>query len=101
MWRSDIVSADVSPNGVRAVFEAHGEILTVPAKHGSTGNLTHSPGAMDREPTWSPDGQSIAYFSDAAGEYDLYIRHQDGTGSGAPHPARAGRRLLLRPAMVA
>jgi tricorn protease len=77
----DIQSADVSPNGLRAVFEAHGDILTVPAKHGSTGNLTHSPGAMDREPTWSPDGQSIAYFSDAAGEYDLYIRHQDGTGS--------------------
>ncbi|MGH8181261.1 MAG: S41 family peptidase, partial [Steroidobacteraceae bacterium] len=77
----DILSADVSPNGVRAVFEAHGDILTVPAKHGSTENLTHSPGAMDREPTWSPDGQAIAYFSDAAGEYDLYIRHQDGTGA--------------------
>lgn len=76
----DILSADVSPNGVRAVFEAHGDILTVPVKHGSTENLTHSPGAMDREPTWSPDGQSIAYFSDGAGEYDLYIQHQDGTG---------------------
>jgi len=35
---------------------------------------------MDRDPAWSPDGQSIAYFSDREGEYDLYIRHQDGTG---------------------
>jgi tricorn protease len=70
----------ISPNGVRAVFEAHGDILTVPAKHGSVENLTHSPGAMDRDPAWSPDGQSIAYFSDGAGEYDLYIRRQDGTG---------------------
>jgi len=76
----DIQGADISPNGVRAVFEAHGDILTVPAKHGSIENLTHSPGAMDRDPAWSPDGQSIAYFSDRAGEYDLYIRHQDGTG---------------------
>jgi tricorn protease len=76
----DIMSASLSPNGVRAAFEAHGDILTVPAKHGSIDNLTHSPGAMDREPAWSPDGQSIAYFSDGAGEYDLYIRHQDGTG---------------------
>ncbi|HEY2036656.1 MAG TPA: PDZ domain-containing protein, partial [Steroidobacteraceae bacterium] len=77
---NDIMQSDISPNGVRAVFEAHGDILTVPAKHGSTENLTHSPGAMDRDPAWSPDGQSIAYFSDAAGEYDLYIRRQDGTG---------------------
>ena len=73
--------AGISPTGVRAVFEAHGDILTVPAKHGSVENLTHSPGVMDREPAWSPDGQSIAYFSDRAGEYDLYIRRQDGTGA--------------------
>ena len=29
---------------------------------------------------WSPDGQSIAYFSDESGEYALHIRNQDGTG---------------------
>ena len=72
--------AGISPNGLRAVFQAHGDILTAPAKHGSIENLTHSPGVMDRDPAWSPDGQSIAYFSDRAGEYDLYIRHQDGSG---------------------
>jgi tricorn protease len=77
----DVAQPGISPNGVRAVFEAHGEILTVPAKHGSIENLTHSPDVMDRDPAWSPDGQSIAYFSDRAGEYDLYIRTQDGTGS--------------------
>jgi tricorn protease len=52
----------------------------VPAKHGSIQNLTHSPDVMDRDPAWSPDGQSIAFFSDRAGEYDLYIGRQDGTG---------------------
>ncbi|MHB8816347.1 MAG: S41 family peptidase, partial [Steroidobacteraceae bacterium] len=77
----DIGGIGISPTGVRAVFEAHGDILTVPTKHGSVENLTHSPGVMDREPAWSPDGQSIAYFSDGAGEYDLYIRRQDGTGT--------------------
>jgi tricorn protease len=77
----DIGGFGISPNGVRAVFEAHGDILTVPTKHGSVENLTHSPGVMDRDPAWSPDGQSIAYFSDGAGEYDLYIRRQDGTGT--------------------
>lgn len=77
---NDIVNATLSPNGVRAAFEAHGDILTVPAKHGSIANLTHSPGAMDRTPAWSWDGKSIAYFSDRAGEYDLEIRAQDGAG---------------------
>ncbi|MGH8318717.1 MAG: S41 family peptidase [Steroidobacteraceae bacterium] len=76
----DIVNAAISPTGVRAAFEAHGDILTVPAKHGSIENLTHSPGVMDRVPAWSSDGKAIAYFSDRAGEYDLYIRAQDGTG---------------------
>ena len=76
-----IVNYDISPNGVRAVFEAHGDILTVPTKDGSIENLTHSPGVMDRDPAWSPDGKSIAYFADRDGEYDLYIRNQDGTGS--------------------
>jgi tricorn protease len=75
-----IFTSGISPSGVRVVFAAHGDILTVPVKHGSIENLTHSPGVMDREPAWSPDGKSIAYFSDRAGEYDLAIRGQDGTG---------------------
>jgi len=75
-----IVGLDISPNGVRAVFEAHGDIFTVPTKDGSIVNLTHSSGVMDRSPTWSPDGKSIAYFSDRDGEYDLYLSPQDGVG---------------------
>ncbi len=75
-----IVTYDISPSGVRAVFEAHGDILTVPTKDGSVVNITHSPGVMDREPAWSPDGKSIAYFSDRDGEYDLYVSPQDGIG---------------------
>ncbi len=71
----------ISPRGVRAVFQAHGDILTVPVEHGSIVNLTHSPGVMDRGPAWSPNGRWIAYFSDRAGEYDLYVRRQDGTGT--------------------
>jgi len=75
---NQILDGDISPTGVRAVFEAHGEILTVPAKKGDIRNLTKSPGACDRYPAWSPDGQSIAYFSDADGEYALYIVDQKG-----------------------
>ncbi len=76
----NIENADISPNGTRAVFEAHGEILTVPAEKGDIRNLTQTPGAAERDPAWSPDGQSIAYFSDADGEYALHIRSQNPDG---------------------
>ncbi len=75
-----IAGSGISPSGVRAVFAAHGDIFTVPTKHGSIVNITHSPGAMDRDPAWSPDAKNIAYFSDRDGEYDLYIRPQNGVG---------------------
>jgi tricorn protease len=74
----EIRDARISPTGKRAVFEAHGEILTAPAEKGDVRNLTNSPGVMDRAPAWSPDGQSIAYFSDESGEYALHIKAQDG-----------------------
>jgi tricorn protease len=74
----EIQNADISPSGLRAVFEAHGEILTVPAEKGDIRNLTNSPGTAERSPAWSPDGRSIAYFSDASGEYRLYICDQQG-----------------------
>src|SRR6266404_4028987 len=71
---------DVSPSGKRAVFEARGEIFTVPAEHGVVRNLTRSSGIAERYPAWSPDGKSIAYFSDRSGEYELTIRPADGSG---------------------
>ncbi len=75
-----IVSFGVSPSGTRAVFEVRGEIFTVPTDKGDIRNLTRSPGAAERSPAWSPDGKSVAYFSDASGEYGLYIHDQNGLG---------------------
>jgi tricorn protease len=74
----EIVNADISPTGVRALFEAHGDIFTVPVKKGDVRNITNSPAVEDRDPAWSPDGKWIAYFSDRSGEYDLRIRNQTG-----------------------
>jgi tricorn protease len=76
-----IENARISPTGARAVFEAHGEILTVPAEKGDIRNLSQTPGIQERDPAWSPDGASIAYFSDESGEYALHIRGQNGMGS--------------------
>jgi len=75
---SRIVHADISPTGLRAVFEARGEILTVPAEKGDIRNLTNTPGADERYPSWSPDGTRIAYFSDQSGQVALYIKNQNG-----------------------
>lgn len=73
-----IRSYDISPKGVRALFEARGDIFTVPAKKGDARNLTDSTGIHDRLPAWSPDGRMIAWFSDEGGEYHIQIGEQTG-----------------------
>lgn len=75
-----INNANISPTGARAVFEARGEILTVPAEKGDIRNLTRTPGIAERDPAWSPDGKWIAYFSDESGEYALHLEDQSGLG---------------------
>jgi tricorn protease len=74
-------SYEISPDGSRALFGAHGEIFTVPVKYGNTRNLTDTSGVHERAPKWSPDGKWIAYISDASGEDEIYIIPQDGSGS--------------------
>jgi tricorn protease len=74
----ELENAGISPTGLRAVAEAHGDIFTVAVKHGPTRDITNTPGVMEREPAWSPDGQSIAYFSDESGLYALHVAPQTG-----------------------
>ena len=73
-----LANASLSPSGQRALFEARGEIITVPLKKGDARNITNSPSARDHDPIWSPDGKNIAWFSDQSGEYSLMIATQDG-----------------------
>ncbi|MGH2396103.1 MAG: hypothetical protein ACRDFW_03765, partial [bacterium] len=75
-----ISTSELSPTGARALFQARGEIFTVPAEKGDVRNLTNTTGIAERDPSWSPDGKRIAYFSDESGEYSLHLRPQDGLG---------------------
>ena len=71
---------DISPSGARAVFAVRGEIVTVPAEKGDPRNLTNTTDVNERSPIWSPDGKTVAYFSDESGEYMLHLRQQNGLG---------------------
>ena len=70
----------LAPGGQRAVLTARGDVFTVPAENGNTRNLTRTSGARERNAVWSPDGKSIAYWSDASGEEELFVAPQDGKG---------------------
>ncbi|MGD8786740.1 MAG: hypothetical protein PVJ60_04885, partial [Phycisphaerales bacterium] len=70
----------VSPKAKRVLVESRGDIWSLPAKHGTPRNLTRTSGIAEREPSWSPDGKWITYFSDESDENELVIRSADGKG---------------------
>ena len=71
--KDNIESASISPSGKRALFDARGDIFSVPAENGFTVNLTKTQGIREMSPNWSPDGKYISYLSDATGEYEIYL----------------------------
>jgi tricorn protease len=93
---SQIESVGLSPKGERALFSARGDIFTAPIEKGPTRNLTHSSGAHDKWPAWSPDGSRIAFISDASGEEELYTVAQDGLKP-AEQITRNGRAMRYQP----
>ncbi|MCE2616145.1 S41 family peptidase [Phocaeicola oris] len=69
---------DLAPDGNRLVVTARGEVFDVPVKEGVTKNITCTPGANDRDGSWSPDGKYIAYISDQTGETEVWMQPVNG-----------------------
>lgn len=73
--------ATIGRDGNRALFEARGDIFSLPAENGFVKNLTQSSGSAERYPAWSPDGKTIAYWSDQSGEYELWTMDVENNSS--------------------
>jgi tricorn protease len=71
--RDFVQSFEVSPTAKRALISARGDIFSIPAENGPTYNLTNTQGVREIYPRWSPDGKYISYYSDASGEYEIYL----------------------------
>ncbi len=76
-----IQSAGISHDGNRVLFEARGDVFSLPAKEGVARNLTNTSGIAERTPVYSPNGKYIAYWSDVTGEYELYLMNTDNTAT--------------------
>ena len=76
------MSVDVSPDGKTLVFDLLGDLYTLPISGGEARPLTHSI-AWDQQARWSPDGQQIAWLSDAGGGDNVWVMNADGSGARA------------------
>ncbi len=80
---ADLISnVSLAPDGKRALFTARGDVFSVPAQNGPVIDITRTPASAERYAAWSPDGKTVAYWSDASGEYELTLL--DASGSAAP-----------------
>jgi Tol biopolymer transport system component/imidazolonepropionase-like amidohydrolase len=67
-----IVAPVISPDGSQVAFCALGDLWVMPI--GGTARRLTSDRFVEMDPTWSPDGRSIAYSSDRDGTMDLWVR---------------------------
>lgn len=77
IWLRDV---KISPDGSRIAFTYKGDVFTVGSNGGRATRLTSSTsGAINTDPIWSPDGQSIAFASTRHGSADIFVMNADGS----------------------
>src|ERR1051325_3183287 len=73
------MSVAVSPDGRTLAVDLQGSIWTLPAAGGTATRITDVFNDA-RQPAWSPDGKTIAFFAYRDGGYDLWAVAPDGSG---------------------
>ncbi len=72
--RGYLHSADVTRDGKTLVLEARGDIYCTEVDKKVSVNNSATPGSREMYPTVSPDGNTVAFFSDRSGEYQIYLQ---------------------------
>src|SRR5439155_23292958 len=77
------MSLDVSPDGRTILFDLLGDIYRVGIAGGKAERVTSGP-AFDYAPRYSPDGRTIVFCSDRAGNMNLWLMNADASAPRGP-----------------
>ena len=72
--RDYIQTAGAANGGGAVVLAARGDVFRVPTGAGPALNLSQTAGTREMYPALSPDGKTVAFFSDRSGSYQLYTQ---------------------------
>jgi imidazolonepropionase-like amidohydrolase/Tol biopolymer transport system component len=75
---NEITWANVTVHGNTVVFDALGDLWSVPLSGGDARRLTEG-AAWDGQPAFSPDGSLLAYASDRGGNEQIWVMKPDGS----------------------
>lgn len=76
-WKNvaaQVESFDMDEDAGTIAFAARGEVFRYSGKDPEIRNLSRTPDARELGLTMAPDGNSIAFLSDASGEYEIYLQ---------------------------
>jgi Tol biopolymer transport system component len=73
------MSVAISPDRATLATDMQGSIWTMPATGGTMKRITDVFNDA-RQPVWSPDGRTLAFFAYRDGGYDLWAVNPDGSG---------------------
>ena len=77
-----LVQPDISPDGSRIAYRTEGaqqDIFVAGTDGENERQVTNDP-AKDWAPRWSPDGTRLAFYTNATGDYEVWLANPDGTG---------------------